>query len=164
MAWIENDEYLVLEAKPRPEGLRPEGLRPPEMPDTPETPIPCRQIDNCTAPEPTTTPSSIKPPPEFDYPFPGKLYISAENDLAQVAIGCGTPPGRIFSGCAIPPQIQLGQTGTTRIRPGECMILLAKRKLVEQSFNYEELIRHEIAHCNGWPANHPPGSEKSLSQ
>jgi hypothetical protein len=47
---------------------------------------------------------SIKPPPEFDYPFPGKLYISAENDFAQMIVGCQwTLPYRDIHGCARPP-------------------------------------------------------------
>jgi hypothetical protein len=30
------------------------------------------------------------------------------------------------------------------------MILLAKRELVEQYYDYDETIRHEQSHCNGW--------------
>lgn len=30
------------------------------------------------------------------------------------------------------------------------MILLAKRELVEQYYDYDETIRHSRAHCNGW--------------
>jgi hypothetical protein len=34
--------------------------------------------------------------------------------------------------------------------PNECMILIAKRELVEQVYDYDMVIRHENAHCQGW--------------
>jgi hypothetical protein len=92
----------------------------------------------------------ILPPPEWDYPFPGKLYISAENDFAQMIVGCNFPPEttRMIHGCAAVPGTYARGIGF--IRGNECMILLAKRELVEQYYDYDETIRHEIAHCHGW--------------
>jgi hypothetical protein len=102
--------------------------------------------------------TSIAPPPEFDYPFPGKLYISAENTFEQMMIGCGFNPAlgiRWLYGCAVVPGMGRPGVGYMYVRvPGdphnECMILLLKRELVEQYYDYEELIRHERAHCLGW--------------
>jgi hypothetical protein len=92
----------------------------------------------------------ILPPPEWDYPFPGKLYISAENDFAQMVVGCNFPPEttRMIHGCAAVPGSY--SRGVGFMRTNECTILLAKRELVEQYFDYEETIRHERAHCLGW--------------
>jgi hypothetical protein len=92
----------------------------------------------------------ILPPPEYDYPFPGKLYISAENDFAQMIVGCNFPPEttRMIHGCAAVPGTY--SRGIGFMRANECTILLAKRELVEQYYDYDETIRHERAHCLGW--------------
>jgi hypothetical protein len=92
---------------------------------------------------------SIKPPPEFDYPFPGKLYISAENDFAQMIVGCQwTLPYRDIHGCARPPGWYTPGIGV--MKQNECMILLVKRELMAQTYDYDMVIRHETAHCLGW--------------
>ena len=93
--------------------------------------------------------TSNAPPPEFDHPFKGKLYISAENDFEQMIVGCQwTVPYRDIHGCARPPFWHTPGIGT--MGPNECMILLVKRDLMRQAFDYEDVIRHEQGHCNGW--------------
>jgi hypothetical protein len=116
---------------------------------------PCRQIDNCAPveqvkPLPTIVgPNSIMPPPEYDYPFKGKLYISAENDFAQMIVGCQwSLPYRDIHGCSRPPGFYT--PGIGRMKPDECMILLAKRELIKGVHDYDMVIRHEQSHCNGW--------------
>jgi hypothetical protein len=118
----------------------------------PEQP-PCRQIDNCApvqpAPPTIVKPNSIMPPKEYDYPFKGKLYISAENDFAQMIVGCQwTLPYRDIHGCSRPPGWDT--PGIGRMKSNECMILIAKRELIKGVHDYDMVIRHETAHCNGW--------------
>jgi hypothetical protein len=36
------------------------------------------------------------------------------------------------------------------MKDNECMILLAKRELIKGVHDYDEVIRHEQGHCNGW--------------
>jgi hypothetical protein len=108
---------------------------------------------------PIVSRENIAPPPEFNYPFPGKLYISAENTFEQMIIGCGFNPddikrGRTIYGCAVVPGterhgVSFMQIGISQ-GASECMILLVKRELAEHHYDYDELIRHETAHCNGW--------------
>jgi hypothetical protein len=40
------------------------------------------------------------------------------------------------------------------ISPRRCVLYLPPRKSVPRKF-YRALWRHEIAHCNGWPDDHP---------
>jgi hypothetical protein len=95
--------------------------------------------------------SIIKPPPEYDHPYRGKLYISAENDLEAMALACGIPQSnRLVHACAQVPGWEFGPTGMGKLKYGECLILIAKRILVEQHYDYDMVIRHEQAHCNNW--------------
>jgi hypothetical protein len=95
--------------------------------------------------------SSIIPPPAYDYPYKGKLYISAENDLETMAMVCGIPQtSRLVHACAQVPGWEFGPTGMGKLKYGECLILIAKRVLVEQHYDYDMVIRHENAHCNNW--------------
>jgi hypothetical protein len=54
----------------------------------------------------------------------------------------------MIHGCAAVPGTY--SRGVGFMRANECTVLLVKRQLVEQYFDYEETIRHEVAHCNGW--------------
>lgn len=82
-------------------------------------------------------------PREFEYPFPGKLYIDDEIDWAKIATACG-----------LPRRVQRAwlrsTTRDTRAQIQRVQNLLAERWFVEREYDYEMLKRHEIAHCNGW--------------
>jgi hypothetical protein len=83
------------------------------------------------------------PPGRYDHPFNGKLLLQHADDLAQLRGVCNNDTHAL--GCAFP-------------RPEErsCWILLApKDDIAKAQFPLEQLIRHEIAHCNGWPVDHP---------
>jgi hypothetical protein len=77
----------------------------------------------------------LVPPKRFDYPFRGKL-VEHSGNLRQVQMWCATMYGVQFpfliEGCALP----MGR---------RCEIAYTRR----------QVRRHEIAHCNGWPAHHP---------
>jgi hypothetical protein len=92
--------------------------------------------------------STTLPPVEYDHPYSGKLYVSAENTREGVLTACGfrASDKRIIFGCA--KVIGFYVPGGPQLKEG--MIVLAERKWVEQTTDYDDLVRHEIGHCNGW--------------
>lgn len=76
----------------------------------------------------------IRPPPaRFDHSYSGTLIVRVlpESELRQE---CG-PRAR---GCA-------------DRRSGKCVVYMIQ----DTPERYALRLRHEIAHCNGWPAHHP---------
>lgn len=81
------------------------------------------------------------PPLEYDKPYPGKLTIE-EVTLAQLLATCSTAYASSL-GCAFP--------GKDR-----CHIkLLSEASIQAAGWTVELMLRHERAHCNGWPGDHP---------
>lgn len=76
------------------------------------------------------------PPARYDHPYAGKVNIFAGYDGSISAIGQPCFPWMGAHACA-------------KIIGGECYIYAWAGKLTP------ELLRHEIGHCNGWPADHP---------
>ena len=91
------------------------------------------------------------PPPKWDHPFHGKMekrivpYGNAAKLCQKLNPEGGSPDsvdGRPLFGC----QFWRGST---------CVIVYSfdpKGKDQKMSSN---VFRHERAHCNGWPSNHP---------
>jgi hypothetical protein len=83
------------------------------------------------------------PPERFDHAYDGvvieKLLTLEETRKLCTAIGVGP-----YDGCA--GYISL-EDGTKA-----CLIILP----TDGFDSVEAYRRHEISHCNGWPANHPP--------
>jgi len=78
----------------------------------------------------------LQPPARYDYPFPGTLEVRSVEQM-QAAELCRFPhrvPWRAGVGCAI-------------IEEDRCLILLTDKATAE-------VLRHEIAHCNGWTGEH----------
>jgi hypothetical protein len=87
--------------------------------------------------------SPLEPPERFDHPYPGDVQINLM-DSRFVGKECrewgaGKSPSDAV-GCA-----WVADDGT-------CVVVIAKRT---KKAPIEAIIRHEIAHCNGWPADHP---------
>jgi hypothetical protein len=86
----------------------------------------------------------IAPPVEYDHPYAGKLTVRLAKDQAEVRAWC---PGakwktNVMLACAFPG-------------PEFCTIVMASAEVLwEQGFTPEIILRHETAHCNGWPADH----------
>jgi hypothetical protein len=67
-----------------------------------------------------------------------------------MALAGGIPQSkRLVHACVQVTGWEFGPTGMTRLKPGECLILIAKRELVEQHYDYDMVMRHEQSHCNG---------------
>ncbi len=78
------------------------------------------------------------PPPQYDYPYKGQLvinYILSQEEINR----------RCYS-------VSMATVGCAFLGEGHCTILIW-RGVTEKRM--EVLIRHEVAHCNGWPKDHP---------
>jgi len=80
------------------------------------------------------------PPARYDHKFPGNLTV-LRLDRVETVKRCGSTPSlfRIVFGCALV---------MTKTR---CVVVVS-----DASWHPEVTLRHEIAHCNGWPRDHPP--------
>ena len=76
----------------------------------------------------------LEPPAQYVHPYQYELIIhEASNEFIKgycgdSAFACATPAGKV------------------------CFVVMPKKNTVEPWF-YNLLMRHEIAHCNGWPLN-----------
>jgi hypothetical protein len=88
--------------------------------------------------------SWILPPERYDHPYKGHLTLQRATDEEMIKT-CPAPltlPKRIACAFPIPAA-------------NSCLIVLAPRTTIAAAGYSEEIvIRHEIGHCNGWPADH----------
>lgn len=88
-------------------------------------------------------PLAVLPPPEFDHAYKGKLVITRAKDVTEVQKLCA----RVFP----IPSIACAYFVT-----GGCWIIIAPDSVITAAGWTPDIVRrHEIAHCNGWPAGHP---------
>lgn len=89
----------------------------------------------------------IIPPIEYDYE-PAQYKVTRIESAAELPSNCQKPlPGNVVLACA-------------DIYAKPCHIyILNDEELKRLGWNFELVLRHEWAHCGGWPANHP-GIEK----
>jgi hypothetical protein len=87
---------------------------------------------------------SALPPPEYDFPFKGKLTIERSSYQHEVRLNCPYSPFPYLLSCAKP-------TGD-----GGCYILMMDDAFLKKmGYPPEIVLRHEMGHCNGWPGHHP---------
>jgi hypothetical protein len=87
----------------------------------------------------------VLPPEEFDHPYTGPSVVVRARDQDHVREMC---PGMKFNlGVAL---------GCSFRRPnGVCLIIMAPDAVIEAAGHSPDVVyRHEMAHCNGWPADH----------
>jgi hypothetical protein len=87
------------------------------------------------------------PPVEFDHPFPGPVILLYAN-------------GEIWGLCRIQKNLYprgTGLTGCARLHDdGRCEIIIAGNEILKRwRLTPRIVVRHEIGHCNSWPADHP---------
>ena len=99
------------------------------------------------------------PPAEYDKPYEGILMFQ-RLPLEQIQKIC--VPGQI--GCAMPistfnggKQWQININGN---RVACVIFLVPDSYLKEHHQDPKDAIRHETAHCNGWPGDHPNSQSK----
>jgi hypothetical protein len=86
----------------------------------------------------------LEPPARYDHPFAGSLTI-VKFDKRSVSRECS----KAFDGRKVRPD---AAGCAILISDTECVIYLATRT---KRAPLADILRHEIAHCNGWPGDHP---------
>lgn len=86
-------------------------------------------------------PQSI-PPAEYDRYYTGQLTIVTSPSIEDLWIHCPGVSSRAI-GCALPGD-------------AKCKIVILDDKLIRAiGSTTGHVLRHEMAHCNGWPSDHP---------
>jgi hypothetical protein len=95
-----------------------------------------------TAASAQTALPTVLPPVEFDRPFEGVLMMQRLEDEATVRRVCPSSNLGVALGCAY------------RHREG-CLIIMVPDEVIRSyKLSPETVLRHEIGHCHGWPADH----------
>jgi hypothetical protein len=91
---------------------------------------------------------AMTPPAEFDHRHKGIVIITRTKDQAETRKLCAVPfPMPLAIGCA-----KTVLAGTILVG---CEIVISPDSVIALSgLTLEFVKRHEIAHCNGWPADH----------
>lgn len=83
---------------------------------------------------------ALLPPPEWDRPFRGQV-VETRRPYYAAKIICARKGARGVDGCSW-------------VERGVCHIVYS---IDHPDHVQESIVRHERAHCNGWPAHHPGG-------
>jgi hypothetical protein len=85
-----------------------------------------------------TMAQTLCPPAQWDFPYKGKLTVH-QVDHNQIVVHCRAnhPFSGMIAGCAYPGR-------------GACTVYINS-----SARDPACALRHEIAHCNGWPSHHP---------
>jgi hypothetical protein len=91
------------------------------------------------------------PPAKYDHPYTGKLTIERVTDPAAVRAHC--PNTKKPLGCAHHARDL-----------SWCRVYVVSDEYINQQYSaetrklfgytYENFLRHELGHCNGWPSDH----------
>lgn len=81
------------------------------------------------------------PPPQYDYLFPGPIIITRKASMNDLNAVCGG--NRLLGACG------------ARVAYSCQIFILPDNQLADLVMSFWATIRHEIGHCNGWPADHP---------
>lgn len=89
------------------------------------------------------------PPARFDHAYAGKLTMRYMPQK-QVIKACAN----LFAKYKVSATSSLVQRGCSAITsPTSCTVIL-----IDKTFKLatpKAVLRHELGHCNGWPASHP---------
>ena len=124
-----------------------------------KTPEPCEsrqpygRISPAAPPKQNTPGWGVLPPPEYDKPFPGKLTEIRVPPETMRAI-CPKTIFPLTLACAYPTRDQ-----------SECLIIMLSDELIKAAGWTPEIVRrHEVGHCNGFPADHRGARPLALTQ
>jgi hypothetical protein len=82
------------------------------------------------------------PPDKFDH-YAGAVTVIEHTTERELRAVCGLSPEGVLAGCA-----------TIRTSKS-CLIHLGPPQSYTPWLTRNMLLRHEMAHCNGWPPDHP---------
>lgn len=86
----------------------------------------------------------ILPPKEYDHPYTGRLEVVEAHSQDHVRELCaGTKFG-----------VKIGALACSLRWADRCQIVVAPDAIKAKGFALHAVMRHEIAHCNGWPGDH----------
>lgn len=77
-------------------------------------------------------------PEKYDHPFPGVIYMMKAT------------PDDTHTFCGSPAAIACTVGHTDK----ECWVVVNEKYYLASKYWHDFIIRHERAHCNGWPADH----------
>jgi hypothetical protein len=108
------------------------------------------------APKPAINKLRVMLPPfEYDYPFQGKLTLIRGN-LDVMNENCINNPLRKYPLSPLLPyplgcSVSYRQAGSSPNSPAVfCNVWIAEPDLLRGWMAYEDVLRHELGHCNGW--------------
>jgi hypothetical protein len=87
----------------------------------------------------------LPPPAIYDHAYMGRLTVQQGN-MAQVEHYCHTMHGIVSPYQAL---------GCSKVDEHSCFLIIPRVGGLVTASIQVQIRRHEIAHCNGWPANHP---------
>jgi hypothetical protein len=113
------------------------------------TVIPVKPITGQTTPPAPVRPTAkfILPPVEYDKHYDGDLTIKIVPDIISLKAACVSGDNPLPAGMMLACAWHNAKS---------CVIYMVEDRVMrEHNWNTGLLLRHEIAHCNGWPADHP---------
>jgi hypothetical protein len=87
----------------------------------------------------------LPPPAIYDHAYKGRLTVQ-QGTMAQVEHYCHTTHGIVSPYQAL---------GCSKVGEQSCFLIIPRVGGPVTASIQAQIRRHEIAHCNGWPANHP---------
>lgn len=98
--------------------------------------------------------SDWTPPARYNHPYEGKIFVRMVHprDVPAACRALYRRSGLAHRVNTIRPD-QLGCSVVWH-DPDECSVVIIDRPS-PTGRTPEELIRHELGHCNGWPSDHP---------
>lgn len=89
------------------------------------------------------------PPARFDHAYPGKLTV-IRLPQKQVVAACA----KLFAQYKVAATSSLVQRGCSAVTSAtSCTVVLIDKPFALAT--PKAVLRHELGHCNGWPASHP---------
>ena len=87
----------------------------------------------------------IPPPAIYDHAYKGRLAVQ-QGSMAQVEHYCHAMQGIVSPYRAL---------GCSKVDEHSCFVMIPKIGGPVTASIQAQIRHHELAHCNGWPANHP---------
>jgi len=84
---------------------------------------------------------TLNPPKQYDHPYKGELHVYYADEFNMKAQCFAPENGNKVWGCAF-------------VWPKSCDVWILNS---EDADSQAQIMRHEIAHCNGWPPDHKDG-------
>jgi hypothetical protein len=110
------------------------------------------------------------PPSDYDVPYKGDLTITRVPSEDAVRAACPnmkpSPSGRAIACAKLAPrkQADLELAGGAIVPYPQCNIIVVYESIIQDfGSTMAFILRHELAHCNGWSEDHPGGKKVPVS-